>query len=461
MAATRPTSSSCIPTTSTSTSSGTSTSTMSSLAQSPPPLAHAIGGSLGSALALMLLYPLERAKIEMQAQASQRRSSRHRSHLPSPLHVESNINKAIAVETALLDSPTTSDTDTSYVMVSSTDDHLSELADSDKQKPPLTVQLNVSDHSQVHIQPPPPPESISTGVAVSPIATKQVDLSTPSAGLISCMVKLWERGELYRGIAPVVSTIGISNFIFFYVNEFMKKLFFPELSTHSKQQKLTLSLLASSLAGVANVILTNPLWVANLRVISGGRKLQHSSVWLEMIRIAREEGLLQLWNGTLASLLLISNPVIQFFCYDLLKNGRITQKKNRLLVLSMAAATDSKMITAAGRLSPGEAFLLGAIAKAISTILTYPLQLAQAVLRLQQKPDNGPATPTGSRELEEGRIEYHGTFDCLCKLYHSGGLEGLFTGIKAKLLQTVLTAAFTFLTYEQIVQAIQVALLRP
>jgi hypothetical protein len=33
-----------------------------------------------------------------------------------------------------------------------------------------------------------------------------------------------------------------------------------------------------------------------------------------------------------------------------------------------------------------------------------------------------------------------------------------FTGIRAKLLQTVLTAAFTFLTYEQILGAVQTVL---
>ena len=37
---------------------------------SVPPLGHAIGGSVGSALALLLLYPLERARTELQASVS-------------------------------------------------------------------------------------------------------------------------------------------------------------------------------------------------------------------------------------------------------------------------------------------------------------------------------------------------------------------------------------------------------
>ena len=47
-----------------------SMSSGSSVASSAiPPIGHAIGGSIGSALALLLFYPLERARIEMQADA--------------------------------------------------------------------------------------------------------------------------------------------------------------------------------------------------------------------------------------------------------------------------------------------------------------------------------------------------------------------------------------------------------
>ena len=42
----------------------------STTAQSSAPIVHAIGGSIGSALALLLFYPIERARIEIQSQAS-------------------------------------------------------------------------------------------------------------------------------------------------------------------------------------------------------------------------------------------------------------------------------------------------------------------------------------------------------------------------------------------------------
>jgi len=124
---------------------------------------------------------------------------------------------------------------------------------------------------------------------------------------------------------------------------------------------------------------------------------------------------------------LVSNPVIQFFCYEQFKKARL-----------------SKHSQDGNSLSPAEAFLTGALAKGIATVTTYPLQLTQSVLRLQ-------------RTSEDCQESTKGTWDCLVRIYKRDGLEGLFSGMRAKLLQTVLTAAFTFLTYEQILRAVYAA----
>jgi adenine nucleotide transporter 17 len=67
--------------------------------------------------------------------------------------------------------------------------------------------------------------------------------------------------------------------------------------------------------------------------------------------------------------MLVSNPVIQFFVYEQLKNARLSRHVQ----------------SSENRISPGEAFLLGALAKGVATVLTYPLQLTQSVLRLQRR----------------------------------------------------------------------------
>jgi len=109
-------------------------------------------------------------------------------------------------------------------------------------------------------------------------------------------------------------------------------------SAHQRQRRLWMSkslasLLASTLAGVINVLLTNPMWVASLRIMesksirknsnetsnsnSSESNINHqqTNLWNVMRRIAKEEGFLQLWNGTFTLLLLVSNPIIQHFLY--------------------------------------------------------------------------------------------------------------------------------------------------
>ena len=129
---------------------------------------------------------------------------------------------------------------------------------------------------------------------------------------------------------------------------------------------------------------------------------------------------------------MVSNPVIQFFCYEQLKLARLAATNAHKAALGED--------TLRSVLPPIEAFFAGALAKGVATVTTYPLQLTQTVLRLDP--------------------QYKGTLDCLVQIYKRGGYKELFTGMRAKLLQTVLTAAFTFLTYEQILGAVQLALLR-
>jgi adenine nucleotide transporter 17 len=257
--------------------------------------------------------------------------------------------------------------------------------------------------------------------------------------LLACFRRVWDCGELYKGAGPLAWTLATSNFVFFFINAFIK----GKLTARCRSKSLPshLSLLASCLAGSVNVLLTNPLWVTNFRIINGVS--QHDSLWKELIHVAQTLGPLHLWQGTTASLLLVSNPVIQFFCYEQIKSiqlGRIrrtpTTQRERL------------------NLTPAEAFLFGAFAKAIATLATYPLQLAQAVLRMQKKgiPLNANAT-IGTTSTEEAR-KVNGTLGCILSIFERDSFRGLFTGLRAKMLQSVLTAAFTFLTYEQILGAV-------
>ena len=332
------------------------------------PLGHAVGGALGSALALLLFYPLERARIEMQAAAAPVRDQEFK-NVPTTTSTVRHDSTVLGGQDRPIEAGELSDSSESWDTCLNPDD----------EAPTKTTQVEAP--------------------------RQQGGNSNKKDGLVPTLVQLHNCRELYQGVTPVVITLATSNFVFFYSHQVLQRLLIGE------EKSATRSLLASSLAGMLNVIITNPLWVANMKIVKGSA--MQSSLWREVCAIGRSEGWANLWNGAGASLLLVSNPVLQFFVYEQAKAARVKKRST---------------------LSPVEAFFMGALAKAIATIATYPLQLTQVLLRLQKG---------------------GGTWDCLRQQYRRGGIPALYTGMNAKLIQTVLTAAFTFLTYEQILRVVR------
>jgi adenine nucleotide transporter 17 len=396
------------------------------------PLAHAVGGSLGSALALLLLYPLERARIELQSSAASR------PHRPRPLAPSSSPRQPPDAASGSSTDPLTKATMEGDV---SSDDGIIQVEL--QPRPPIdSWTIAECDDSSDS-----PAQSDSRSIEGSESEALIQSQEETQLDLRSCFRRIWKKDELYLGVGPIVTTLAISNFVFFFMNETMKRVLLPlagggSRPPHAPKSRTApyLSLLASCLAGIVNVLITNPLWVCNLKIVVGSA--ESTSLLTEIQNVARKDGLKELWRGTGTSVMLVSNPVLQFFVYEQLKIARLSKHRQ----------------SNGSRISPGEAFLLGALAKGVATVLTYPLQLAQAVLRLQRRSnDTDNASDSVATGGDQQQQRYRGTFDCLMKLYQRDGAKGLFTGMKAKLLQTVLTAAFTFLTYEQILHAVHSA----
>lgn len=220
---------------------------------------------------------------------------------------------------------------------------------------------------------------------------------------------------LYRGIFPVLESLCISNFVYFYTFHCLKS------SIHLKESSVVMDLIFGMMAGVVNVLGTTPCWVVNTRlklVATNGQQnpVNYSNLLEGLIYVGKTEGPAGLWAGTVPSLMLVINPAIQFMVYEALKR-RVVEKYSTI--------------------SGWGVFGIGAVAKAVATIFTYPLQLVQTKLRHGSYQSEN--IPKNANVLQMILVELK-----------RNGVKGLFRGIEAKLLQTVLTAAMMFLTYEKI-----------
>lgn len=132
--------------------------------------------------------------------------------------------------------------------------------------------------------------------------------------------------------------------------------------------------------------------------------------------ILKEEGIVGFWRGILPALVLVSNPVIQYTVFERLK--RIVEKSKK-------------------NLSAIDYFWLGAgkslhnlVSKLCATSLTYPYIVVKSRMHLKDSKD------------ENSR--YSSILDGFKKILKTEGIAGFYKGIESKLVQSVLTAAFTF-----------------
>jgi adenine nucleotide transporter 17 len=117
-------------------------------------------------------------------------------------------------------------------------------------------------------------------------------------------------------------------------------------------------MLAGALAGSATVLMTNPIWVVNTRMttrksdedsLPGAHKKAPSTL-STLFALIRDEGPARLFAGVMPALVLVINPILQYTVFEQLK--QLLEKRRRV--------------------TPKDAFCLGALGKLLATSITYP-----------------------------------------------------------------------------------------
>ncbi|KAJ1918292.1 hypothetical protein H4219_002689 [Mycoemilia scoparia] len=229
---------------------------------------------------------------------------------------------------------------------------------------------------------------------------------------------------LFSGLESALFGSAVTNGVYYYFFEATKSAF--EKASKVAAMTTGQSMTAGAIAGAMTVLITNPIWVVNTRLTvkkleaeeedaignASDSKTKSITTWQAFAKIIKEDGVLSLWQGVIPALILVINPIIQYTVFEQIKNRlQSTRKLGNL-----------------------DFFFLGAVSKLVATVVTYPYIVVKTRMQLRQS----------KNESER----YNSLLDGLKKILAQEGVQGLFKGISSKVVQSVITAAFLFMTKE-------------
>ncbi|XP_021830152.1 peroxisomal adenine nucleotide carrier 1-like [Prunus avium] len=243
--------------------------------------------------------------------------------------------------------------------------------------------------------------------------------------------------SLYQGLGTKNFQSFISQFIYFYGYSFFKRLYLEKSGNKTMGTKANLIIAAA--AGACTVIVTQPLDTASSKMQTsefgkskGLWKTLSEGTWIEA------------FDGLGISLLLTSNPSIQYTVFD--------QLKQRLLRGQLSKRTGTESSPEA--LSAFSAFVLGAVSKCIASCFTYPAIRCKVMIQAAEEDEEG------NKEAQNGSKKSKKTISgAFFAIWKREGLLGFFKGLQAQILKTVLSSALLLMIKEKITKTTWVLLL--
>lgn len=211
---------------------------------------------------------------------------------------------------------------------------------------------------------------------------------------------------LYAGIAGGLVGTASQNFAYFYWYTFVRDAYTARIPIISTSMELVLG----AAAGALSTIFTIPISVCTTRQQTASQS-RRKDLWGTVKDVVDEDGLPGLWRGLKPSLVLCVNPAITYGLFQILK----------------------KKLVGEAKLTPGQAFAVGAISKTVATIVTYPYIMAK--VRMQHK-DEDVAIAEAQKSLSAIGI--------LTKIAQEDGLLGLYKGMDTQISKAVMTQAILF-----------------
>ncbi|KAK9237225.1 mitochondrial carrier domain-containing protein [Lipomyces kononenkoae] len=229
-------------------------------------------------------------------------------------------------------------------------------------------------------------------------------------GTFDAFLKIYrKRGifALYDGLPGAILGVASTNFAYFYWYGFLRSSYQKKIPNMS----ITSELVIGAAAGALAQIFTIPVSVVTTRQQTSN---DVSGLFQTGKEVVEEDGIAGLWRGLKASLVLVINPAITYGTYQRFRDLLFQHK---------------------AQLSVYDSFFLGALSKAMATIVTQPLIVSKVMLQSKPKP---------------GDTRHSSFVEALVYLTKHEGIQGLFKGIGPQISKGILVQGLLFMFKDQI-----------
>ncbi|KAH9910092.1 mitochondrial carrier domain-containing protein [Xylariomycetidae sp. FL2044] len=235
---------------------------------------------------------------------------------------------------------------------------------------------------------------------------------------------------MYRGITPNLIGNASSWAVFFYCKkrtEHALSRFKGTAKPLSPQDYFV----SSTVAGVVTQVLTNPIWVLKVRMVSSDRTSAgaYPTMWSGAKEILKTEGWRAFYRGLGISLVGVSHGAVQFAVYDPIKRLYFA-RRNR----SRGSEEQQASLDPPEAMTNKATVVISTIAKFVAGATTYPHQVIRSRL---QNYDAAERYGVGVRGVA-------------VRLWKEEGLRGFYRGIIPGIVRVMPATWVTFLVYENV-----------
>ncbi|TYZ61218.1 hypothetical protein PybrP1_000754 [[Pythium] brassicae (nom. inval.)] len=244
--------------------------------------------------------------------------------------------------------------------------------------------------------------------------------------------------SLYRGMQYKTAESAVSKFLYFYAYTLLAQAAAPR---DGSPLGTAASLFIGYLSEFAHLPLTLPMEVIATRLQTGAA----AGGVLQIVRsVLEESGARGFYKGFQAYFVLCLQPAIQYTVFERVKDAYLRRFKQ-----------------ASKSLGALEAFVLGALARSVATLLLFPYIRAKVIVQSKKKAAVAAAKKTdaagpSSAPKEE---EEEGIAGALQRVYTEEGALSLYRGLGPELTKGALSSAFMLMIKEKIQMYITFAMI--